>query len=101
MIWTFARGSERLEVRREVSSDGACLVVSGAHPSAGATAFTSVIRLIQQQGRLEAMLLDSGWSLASFEPERRAQGERRSKPRETPDRRRRWWSDPGARGEPS
>jgi hypothetical protein len=100
MIWTFARGSERLEVRREVLADGAWLVVTGAHPSAGSTTFKSVVALIQQQGRLEATLLDSGWSLASFEPERRAQGDRRSKARESPDRRR-GWTEPAVRNEPS
>lgn len=100
MIWTFARGSERLEVRREVVPGRARLVVNGAHPSAGSTDFSSVIALIRQQGRLEATLLDSGWSLASFEPERRAGAERRAEPRQTLDRRR-WWTDPAGRHEPS
>jgi hypothetical protein len=96
MVWTFVRGHDRLEVRREATESGAVLIVSGAHPAAGSTAFPSMMALIQQQSQLEATLLDMGWSLASFEPERRSHGERRAAQRDTLDRRR-WWTDPAFR----
>jgi len=96
MVWTFVRGQDRLEVRREKTERGALLVVTGAHPASGSTAFPSLMALIKQQSQLEATLLDMGWSLASFEPERRSHVERRGAQRDTLDRRR-WWTDPAFR----
>jgi hypothetical protein len=96
MVWTFVRGHDRLEVRREATESGALLIVSGAHPASGSTAYPSMMALIHQQSQLEATLLDMGWSLASFEPERRTRVERRAAQRDTLDRRR-WWADPAFR----
>jgi hypothetical protein len=96
VVWTFVRGHDRLEVRREVTDTGALLIVSGAHPASGSTAYPSMMALIRQQSQLESTLLDMGWSLTSFEPERRTLGERRAERRDTLDRRR-WWADPAFR----
>jgi hypothetical protein len=95
MVWTFVRGHDRVEVRREATEGGALLVVSGKHPAAGSTVYPSLVALIQQQSQLEATLLDMGWSLVSFEPERRTR-QRRAAQRDTLDRRR-WWTDPAFR----
>ena len=92
MVWTFARRHERLEVRREHGADGRPLLVVTGGDAAGSTAFSDMAALVQQQSRLEVMLIDSGWSLASFEPERRSRVERRTTQRDTLDRRR-WWTD--------
>ena len=97
MVWTFARRHERLEVRREQGADGRPLLVVAGGDAAGSTAFSDMAALVRQQSRLEVMLIDSGWSLASFEPERRSLADRRAKHRETADRRQRWWTDPEAR----
>jgi hypothetical protein len=98
MVWTFARRHERLEIRREQSADGRPLLVVTGGDAAGSTAFSGMAALVRQQSRLEVMLIDSGWSLASFEPERRSIADRRAHQRETADRRHRWWTDPDARG---
>jgi hypothetical protein len=98
MVWTFARRHERLEVRREHGVDGRPLLVVTGGEAAGSTAFSDMAALVQQQSRLEVMLIDSGWSLASFEPERRSAADRRATRRETADRRQRWWTDPDVRG---
>jgi hypothetical protein len=97
MVWTFARGNGRLEVRREDAADGPLLVVVGGE-APGSTAFADVAALVRHQSRLEATLLDEGWSLLSFEPERRSSAERRAAKRDTFDRRR-WWTDPDFRKE--
>ena len=95
MVWTFARDHLRLEVRREETPQGLLLVVTGAEGPAS-TEFPDVAALIQHQSRMEATLLDAGWSLVSFEPERRSHAERRAATRDTFDRRR-WWTDPDFR----
>lgn len=97
MVWTFERGRDWVEIRREETGDGAMLlVVSGGHASVGSTAYADVMALIRQQSVLEATLLEDGWSLTSFTPERRSGAERRTAKRETMDRRR-WWTDPAFR----
>ena len=95
MVWTFVRGHRRLEVRREETPDGPLLVVVGGD-APGSTAFPDMPTLVRQQSRLEATLLDAGWSFVSFEPERRSHAERRAAKRDTLDRRR-WWTDPDFR----
>ena len=94
MVWTFVRRHETLEIRREESPGGRPLLVVTGGESAGTTEFRDLAALVQQQSRLEVMLLDSGWSLASFAPERRTLADRRAHTRDTLDRRRRWWTDP-------
>jgi predicted glycosyltransferase len=97
MIWTFVRRHEQLEVRREEAADGRHVLVVTGGDAAGSTVFSDMAALVQQQSRLELMLIGSGWSLASFEPERRSLADRRATKRDTADRRQRWWTDPEAR----
>jgi putative acetyltransferase len=92
MIWTFVRRHQRLEIRREPHRDGIELVVTGGD-APGATLFGDLAALVAHQTRIEARLINEGWSLASFEPERRSHVERRRQARATIDRRR-WWTDP-------
>lgn len=94
MVWTFVRRHQTVEIRREESPGGRPLLVVIGGDAAGTTEFRDLAALVQQQSRLEEMLLDSGWSLASFEPERRSHADRRAHARDTVDRRRRWWTDP-------
>jgi hypothetical protein len=94
MVWTFARRNQTVEIRREPAPNGGALLVVTGGDAAGTTAFRDMAALVQQQSRLEVMLLNSGWSLASFEPERRTLADRRTQTRDTHDRRRRWWADP-------
>lgn len=92
MVWTFGRAQQRLEVRREETDQGLLLVVVGGD-APGSTLFSNLAALIKSQSQLEARLIDAGWSLISFEPERRSHDDRRAVPRESFDRRR-WWTDP-------
>jgi hypothetical protein len=92
MVWTFARAHHRLEIRREQTDEGPLLVVVGGD-APGSTLFSNVAALIAYQTRLESTLINGGWSLFSFEPERRSHEDRRAAQRETFDRRR-WWTDP-------
>jgi len=98
MVWTFGRGPHRLEIQREDTSDGALLVVSGGD-APGSTLFPNIAALIRYQTQFEAALLDAGWSLVAFAPERRSHVERRAARRDTFDRRR-WWTDPAFRNRP-
>ena len=92
MVWTFGHGERRIEVRREVTADGPMLVVTGG-PAPFTSVFADMSALLSHQNRLEATLVHDGWSLLSFEPERRTNEERRAATRDTLDRRR-WWTDP-------
>jgi hypothetical protein len=99
MLWTFGRGLDRIEIQREDTSDGPMLVVAGGD-APGSTLFPDIAALIRYQTQFEAALLDAGWSLIAFEPERRSHAERRAAKRDTFDRRR-WWTDPAFRGRPN
>ena len=92
MVWTFARANQRLVVCREETDEGPLLIVAGGD-APGSTLFSNLAALIKSQSQLEAVLIDAGWSLISFEPERRSHADRRAVQRETFDRRR-WWTDP-------
>jgi hypothetical protein len=81
----------------EQAADGRHVLVVTGGDAAGSTVFSDMAALVQQQSRLEVMLIGSGWSLASFEPERRRLADRRAAKRDTADRRQRWWTDPEAR----
>lgn len=94
MVWTFVRRHQTVEIRREESPGGRPMLVVTGGEAAGTTEFGDLAALIRQQSRLEEMLLNGGWSLASFEPERRSLADRRAIARDTVDRRRRWWTDP-------
>jgi hypothetical protein len=88
--WTFARGGERLTLRREQTATGVNLVVTGSG-APRTYAFTEQDRLVAFQSDMEALLVRTGWSFVEFSPERRRGRDRRSFPRLT--ERRRWWTD--------
>ena len=91
-VWTFGRGDRRLDIRRLQTAEGTVLEVYGGD-APGTTVFKDMAALVAYQSRLESTLIDGGWTLISFSPERRSQTERRVAARPTLDRRR-WWSDP-------
>lgn len=99
MVWTFVRHQQKVEIRREPAPNGGALLIVTGGDAEGTTEFCDMAALVQQQSRMETMLLDSGWSLASFEPERRTLADRRAQTRDARDRRRRWWTDPGFRND--
>jgi hypothetical protein len=89
--WVFARGDERLTIRRYKSQDG-CLLVLGDGEDGRTYAFPDQVALVRFQGDMEALLLQTGWSFLAFEPNQRTGRERRGWPRLSTDRRR-WWTD--------
>ena len=90
-VWIYARGNQRIEVRRRETEDGHLLVVTGGD-SPSSTAFRDVAALVAHQIEFEGFLIKDGWSFIGFAPERRTQADRRTIPRPTLDRRR-WWRD--------
>jgi hypothetical protein len=92
--WTFSRGDDRLEVSREDVDDGVMLVVAG-DGAPRSYFFREPARLEVFQRDMETLLLKTGWTFVSFEPEKRRGRDRRGWPRKSDDRRR-WWTD-GAR----
>lgn len=86
--WTFERGAERLIVQRD-EADEQLILTNGA--TSRTLPFSDQAALVTFQHDMEAFLLRTGWLLASFAPDRRRR-DRRTFPRETPDRRR-WWTD--------
>lgn len=89
--WTFARGADRLEIRREEVANGVNLVVAGEGVPRTYT-FPDVEKLVRFQSDMEAFLLRTGWHFTEFTPERRMGTERRLFPRIDRERRR-WWTD--------
>jgi hypothetical protein len=89
--WTFEREAEHLILQRDEAEGAAYALIVCGPTDTRAYRFTDLPALVTFQNDMEAFLLRTGWLLASFEPERRQQ-ERRSFPRENPDRRR-WWTD--------
>jgi hypothetical protein len=90
-VWIYARGSQRIEVRRRETENSHVLVVTGGD-SPSSTAFRDMAALVAHQIRFEGFLIKDGWSFIGFVPERRTQADRRKTSRPTPGRRR-WWSD--------
>jgi hypothetical protein len=89
--WTFRKGAEELTLSRRANGDRLVLIV--AKPDGQREmCFSSDEALHRFQSDMESFLVRTGWSLASFSPERRSSHDRRSFPRETNDRRR-WWTD--------
>jgi len=91
--WIFVRGAEQLIVQR--SSDHELSIIAGDDP-ARSFFFDSLLALTNFQLNLEDDLLDEGWTLSCFAPDRRrGRDDRRVTPRSGPDRRRRFGpSDP-------
>jgi hypothetical protein len=80
LTWVFARGDERLELRRDVDPASTQLEVSGA---GGQRTFVSRDRaaLVAFHAGFEQALVQVGWRLESFQPERRNERDRRATPR--------------------
>jgi hypothetical protein len=89
--WTFARGDDRVVLRREETPDGVKLTVEGEGVPR-AYSFPDILRLVKFQSDMEAFLLRTGWQFVAFSPERRSGADRRDMPRLANDRRR-WWTD--------
>ena len=89
--WTFQRGDQRLMLQREDDEASLKLVITGEEGSR-TVPFNSLGALVTFQTNMEQFLVRTGWSLATFAPERRQYQERRLFPRINADRRR-WWTD--------
>ncbi len=89
-VWTFEKGEQHLEIRRQEATDGVMLVVS-VNRSSRPYYFSSVTAAVRFQSDMEAFLLKTGWSFVEFSPERRTGIDRRGFPRLS--ERRRWWTD--------
>ena len=78
--WVFVRGGERIELCRSADPTSTEATVSDG----GATrAFTFANRaaVVAFHAGFEQALIQTGWKLATFEPERRRGGDRRVVPR--------------------
>ena len=90
-VWRFERGVDRLEITRRDLDDGTALIVAG-DGTPRSYFFREYDRLETFQKDMETLLLKTGWSFVSYEPDRRAGSDRRDFPRRSNDRRR-WWTD--------
>ena len=89
MLWTFGRGEERVRIGR--AADTCDLVVMTAPNQPRRYSFKDWSSLNAFQADIEARLLNTGWTLLQYSPERRRGRDRRGRPRI--DDRRRWWTD--------
>jgi hypothetical protein len=82
LTWMFVRGDERLELHRDVDPASTLLEVSG---TGGQRTFVSRDRaaLVAFHAGFEEALVQSGWRLEGFQPERRSGYDRRAMPRTT------------------
>jgi hypothetical protein len=87
----FQRGDERLMLQRHDEHEILALVITNAEGSRRVP-FGDYAALVTFQMNMEEFLVRTGWSLATFTPERRRYQDRRGFPRDHPDRRR-WWTD--------
>jgi len=85
-IWTFARGIERLHVRRASERELEMASLDGVERFE----FTTIDDLVAFHVRLEEHLRAQGWTLVEFSPERRSgESDRRRVRRPARDRRKR------------
>jgi hypothetical protein len=91
--WTFTKADASLTLERRPGQGDDVILVVGEPKGGREIAFATVEALSRFQEDMETFLLRTGWTLASFSPERRALADRRTFPRITNDRRR-WWTDP-------
>lgn len=90
--WIFARGSQRLEVRRSSTDIDSTLEIELLGSSPRLYRFSDLLSLTRFQCDMEQFLVNTGWSLKAFVPERRSGRDRRMWPRLS--ERRRWWTGP-------
>ena len=89
--WTFQRGDDHLVLQRDDDAVGHALVII-SETGVRHIPFRDVAALGVFQSDMEEFLVHTGWSLASFTPDRRRYRDRRLFPRIHRDRRR-WWTD--------
>ena len=70
-VWTFARGSQRLTLRRQQAEGGIVLIVT-ENGTPRSYFFDEITKLTTFQVDMEAFLIGSGWSFIAFSPERRS-----------------------------
>lgn len=90
-VWTFRKKDTSLSLERRRQGDG-CVLVVRQPEGARELPFANLEALERFQNSMETFLLRTGWTFASFSPERRIPLDRRTFPRMTSDRRR-WWTD--------
>jgi hypothetical protein len=90
LTWVFARQDDRLVLKR-VDRDGSpTLVIDNGEVRE--YHFDDMAALVVFQSDMEQLLVQTGWTLAEFAPDRRTGYDRRGFPRIENDRRR-WWTD--------
>lgn len=90
-VWTFRKDRTSLSLERRGLSDD-CVLVVRQPDGTREFPFANLEALEEFQNTMETFLLRTGWTFASFSPERRTPLDRRTFPRITSDRRR-WWTD--------
>jgi hypothetical protein len=76
--WVFARGGERLEIRRSGTPTATKLVVWSSDGELKTYDFSDHAALVNFHAEFEQRLSDKSWSFVGFEPERRAGADRRA-----------------------
>jgi hypothetical protein len=89
VLWTFGRGDERVRIGRGSDTCDLVVMTSPNHPQRYSFRDWSSLNAFQTD--IEARLLNTGWTLLQYSPERRRGRDRRGRPRI--DDRRRWWTD--------
>lgn len=90
LTWIFARNDDRLTLKR-VDRDGSpTLVIDNGETRE--YRFEDMAALVVFQSDMEQLLVQTGWALTEFTPDRRTGYDRRGFPRIENDRRR-WWTD--------
>ena len=90
--WTFHRRREWLTIQREAIPGGGLRLVVVENGRSREFTFAGLDRLVPFQCDMEASLVNDGWALVEFVPDRRQGGERRVAMRASVDRRR-WWTN--------
>lgn len=85
--WIFAHADKRIRVERPEPTR---LIIVSSEDNERELEFQDVAELVAFQTDFEDHLIENGWSLVEFSPERRSGRERRRVPRFTDRRRRRF-----------
>jgi hypothetical protein len=90
-VWSFTRGIEHLQIRRQPADEGVTLSIVG-DGAPRSYVFSDEVRLEAFQRDMETLLLNTGWTFDGYAPDQRHGRDRRGWPRNANDRRR-WWTD--------
>ena len=90
LTWVFARHDDRLVLKRVEREGCPTLVIDNGEVRE--YRFEDTAALVVFQSDMEQLLVQTGWTLAEFTPDRRSGYDRRGFPRIDNDRRR-WWTD--------